>query len=307
VPSEPSLNALQDLRLSDLLTFLILARTGSVTAAAREMKVTPSQASKALGRLEQHYRVKLLLRSPKGMTLSDEGRQVLPHIRDAVQALAATARVGDQPDTALELTIAAPSYLLGFVIAAIAASQPTLRLRGIELGPSQIRATLTEGQFDVAVLPGGVKGLPPSWVQDEVGVLRKVLIGPPELVTGRLPLSVDDVRALPFVGTLSSTGGRFTPLTDDCPLPVAERRIVHRVQTFGASLELALRARCVTFGPWLGARRLLRSGELIELPVIGWNETERLELLYDGDVVRERVRQQLLTTLRHELSAPAAA
>jgi len=305
--TDTSVTGLHDLRLSDLVTFLILSRTRSVTATAREMKVTPSQTSKALARLEQHYRVKLLTRSPKGMALSTEGKDVLPHIAEAVKALAATANVSQAADPSMELTIAAPSYLLGIVIASIAATQSTLRLRGVELAPSQIRATVTEGLFDIAISPGGVRGLPPTWVSDPIGVLRKILVGPPELVQAlhAMPLDADEVRELPFIGTLSSMGGRFAPLGDDCPVPAAERTIVHRVQTFGAALELAIRGHCVTFGPWIAARRMLRYGELVEIPVVGWKEVERLDLICNGDVVRERLRKQLVATLRRELDESA--
>ncbi len=297
-------SALHDLRLSDLVTFLIVARTRSVTAAARELKVTPSQASKALARLEQHYRVKLLTRSSKGMALSDEGKQVMPQIAEAVKALTSTANVAHSPDASIELTIAGPSYLLGSVVAGIAAAHPLLRLRGVELPPSQLRATITEGLFDIGLSPGGMKNLPPTWVTDEVAVFRKVLVGAPALVKslGKLPVGIPVVRELPFVGALSSMGGRFAPRADDCPIPVEERTIVHRVQTFGAALELAIRAGCVAFGPWIAVRRMLRTGELVEIPVQGWNETETLELVCNGDVVRERTRKQLVATLRRELA-----
>jgi len=304
VANETAVGTLGDLRLSDLVTFLIVARTSSVTAAARELKVAPSQASKAIARLEQHYRVKLLTRSPKGMALSEHGKQVMPHIADAVKALTATAHVAHLDDAAAEITIAGPSYLIGIAVASIAAEHPALHLRGIELAPAQLRATLTESLFDIGLSPGGMRDLPPTWVTDKVGALRKILLGPPDLVRGmKLPLRVEDVRALPFIGSLSTMGGRFAPRADDCPLPVADRIIVHRVQTFGAALELSIRARCVTFGPWIAARRMLRTKELVELPVVGWNETEDLELVCNGDVVRERTRQQIVATLRRELAA----
>ena len=291
-----TVETLKDLRLADLLTFLIVVRTGSVTAAGRAMKVTPSQASKAMARLEQHYRVKLLTRGPKGMSLTDEGRHVMPNIETAVGALAATAQVSD---AALEVTLAGPSYLVGPSLAAIAEKQEKLRLRGMELAPTQIRATLTEGLFDMALSPGGVPGHPPSWRSEEVGAVRKILVGPPGVVgkPGKA-ISLDVARTLPFVGPIASMGGRFAPVADDCPLPMSERKIVHRVQTIGAALELAVRGRCVAFGPWIAARRFLRTGELVEIPVTGWNETERIALVCNGDVVREKLRVQIVTTLR---------
>lgn len=292
-----------DLRLSDLQTFLNVSRTGSVTAAAREMRVTPSQASKALARLEEHYGVKLLTRGSKTMALTNDGRQLMPHISDAVRSLAITTQGPSDSGATVELTLAAPSYTLGFAVAAIAQAHDHLRLRGIELAPSQVRANLSEGLFDLALSPSGVPGRPPTWSSDEIGIIRKVLVRPPALVAklGTAPLTLDQVRELPFVGALSSLGGRLAPRADDCPLAVAERRITHRVQTFGAALELAVRVHCVVFGPRIAVRRMLVTGELVEIPVSGWHEGERLELLCNGEVVRDRLRKQLITTLRAEL------
>ncbi len=274
-----------------------------MTAAGREMKVTPSQASKALARLEAHYRVKLLTRGPKGMALTEAGREIMPNVQAAVKSLAVTSKMVTE-DVASELTIAGPSYLVGIAVAAIAATQPDLRLRGLELAPSQIRATMTEGLFDLGLCPGGAHGVPATWTTDLVEGLRLVLVGPPELVAalGAMPITIDQARELPFVGTLSSMGGRFVPIQDDCPLPVAERVIVHRVQTFGAALELAVRSRCVAFGPWIAARRHIRTGELVEIPVIGWAQVESLELICNGDLIRDRMRKQLVATLREELA-----
>jgi DNA-binding transcriptional LysR family regulator len=296
------------LRLSDLVTLLIVARTRSLSGAAREMKVAPSQASKALARLEQHYGVKLLTRGPKGMALSHAGRDVLPLVEEAINALTTSASISPAADLSLELTLAAPSYLLGPITAAIAAAQPQLHVRGLALSPSQIRATLTEGFFDFALLPGGIRGLPPTWIGDEVGDLRKILVGSPAVASRcrSLPLVIEEVRELPFVGPLSSMFGRFAPTGDDCPLPDSDRTIAHRVQTFGAALEVATRTDCVAFGPWIAARRMLGAGELVELPVVGWDEREPLALLCNGDVVRERVRQQFLAILGRELGGSSA-
>ena len=46
-------DALADLRFGDVLTFLTVHRCGAITGAARALKVTPSQVSKAVHRLER--------------------------------------------------------------------------------------------------------------------------------------------------------------------------------------------------------------------------------------------------------------
>src|ERR1700690_3562698 len=76
-----------DIRVADLNTFLAVRRTGSVSSAAYELGVTPSQVSKAIGRLESILRIRLFSRGARGMALSDEARLVLPDIEAAVASL----------------------------------------------------------------------------------------------------------------------------------------------------------------------------------------------------------------------------
>jgi DNA-binding transcriptional LysR family regulator len=297
-------SSLGDLRLSDLVTFLTVLRTSSVSATAREIKVTPSQVSKAIARLEHHYRVRLLNRGRAGMSLTEDGRDIAHQIGLAVTALAASSKAGTRSASSIELTMAGPSYLLGPMLAAVAAARPQLVAHGVELAPAQIRVSVTENLFDVALAPSGIPSLPRQWTSEHAGAITKVLLGPP-MIADRLapfPASLRQIRELPFVGPVQAMGARFARLGDDCPLPVGERRIVHRVQTIGAALELAARASCVAFGPVIAARRMLQTGELVVIPVEGWNESEPLYLAFNGDVVLDRLRRMLVTVIRGELA-----
>ena len=65
------LEHLDELRIADVATFLAVARSGSVTMAARQLDVTPSQVSKAVARLEGYLKVRLIERSGRGIILTD--------------------------------------------------------------------------------------------------------------------------------------------------------------------------------------------------------------------------------------------
>src|SRR5438034_300539 len=82
--SVPTQVAPGDLRLADLETFLAVRRYGSASGAARELKVTPSQVSKAVDRLEGALGQALLLRSGRGVRLSEAALRMVPHIEDIV-------------------------------------------------------------------------------------------------------------------------------------------------------------------------------------------------------------------------------
>ena len=65
------------LRFDDLQLFVRTAETGSLSAAARLLDVSPAVASAALKRLEQQLQVRLLARSTRSLRLTPEGERVL--------------------------------------------------------------------------------------------------------------------------------------------------------------------------------------------------------------------------------------
>jgi DNA-binding transcriptional LysR family regulator len=115
---------------------------------------------------------------------------------------------------------------------------------------------------------------------------------------GPSPLTPDRVQALPFVGPIRAGAERIETMGDQCPLPREARWIAHEAQTFSAALELVARSDCVVFAPVLAARRLLVAGELVEVPVVGWDVRERLHILCNGHRVLSRVRDVVVRATR---------
>src|ERR1700688_4441166 len=76
-----------DLDLNDVRTFVAIAQAGTLTSAAKEMQLPTSTVSRALTRLEKHLGVLLVQRSPRGLVLTDSGKDYLQSCRRAVQTL----------------------------------------------------------------------------------------------------------------------------------------------------------------------------------------------------------------------------
>lgn len=68
--------------------FASAARLGSLSAAARELTMTQQAVSARLRRLEQIVGLTLMVRSPRGVTLTADGEAVLADTRDVLDALA---------------------------------------------------------------------------------------------------------------------------------------------------------------------------------------------------------------------------
>jgi DNA-binding transcriptional LysR family regulator len=292
-----------ELRIPDVLTFLAVCRHGSVTAAARDLRVTPSQVSKAVARLERHLKRPLLARKARGVAASEEGQKIVPRLEEIVAKVQALSRTSEIPSE-LQLTVAAPSYLCAAFLPTIVAAVPDARFRGLECGSAFMRAYATENLFHVAVTIGEEK-LPDSWVSTRAGAVRRALFGTPEIAkkVGPHP-SPKKLLGIPFILPVYNSGAQFLPGDDGCPIPREERIMGHEAATVGVGLELAAATHQLVFGPVIAARTLVMAGRLVEIKVPGWELTESLYVHADADRVLARVQRAIVEALGRDVPPP---
>ena len=300
---------LGDLRIADVVTFLAVRRYGSVSAAARELEVTPSQVSKAIDRLSDELGKRLLVRTGRGVALTEDAERLAPTMQEIVARL---ARMRGEADPAPELTVAAPSYLIEHFLSPIAVSLPRFRVRGLRLGPSHIRAYAPERLFAVAVTIGSAR-LPEVWVSESAGELRKGLFTSPRLAQSLRPFPVPPERLspLPFVSPIVLVNGQTIPAGDDCPLGRGERRLGHEAESIGLALDLAAHTDQLAFGPVIASRALVASGLLEEVPVVGWSVSDPVHVACHRDHVLAHVQKSIVRAVTrgiegHQGSAAAA-
>jgi DNA-binding transcriptional LysR family regulator len=297
---------LHDLRFPDLVTFLAVARCGSVTAAARELEVTPSQVSKSIARLEQQFGVQLLTRGTRGVALTEEGLRFAPRCDEVVQR-ARALQPGDR-EPLPHLTFAAPSYLNALFLPPVVEALPQYRVRGLELPPALVRAYAASNFFDLTLTVGGGR-LPDTWTCVPIGDIHKGLFAAPAVAKrlGPGPVPVERIRALHFINPVYNVNGQFVQADDDCPLRIGERRAGHEVQTLFVALDLAVRTDQVVFGPVIGAHPYLAKGSLVEIVVEGWDVSEPFFVACNGDRVTAPVLRTVTLALRAELARRTGA
>lgn len=87
--------------------FLTIIETGSITGAAKKLHHTQSGVTQLLNSLEQDLGVSLLLRNRSGITLTEAGNQLLPYIKEVIDAddrlLRATAELVDSSGHAIKI------------------------------------------------------------------------------------------------------------------------------------------------------------------------------------------------------------
>ncbi|MRW86742.1 LysR family transcriptional regulator [Pseudoduganella sp. FT26W] len=75
------------LRFDDLNVFVRTADHGSLSAAARELEISPALASSAVKRLEGELKLRLFARTTRSLRLTEEGEHYLLHAREALRLL----------------------------------------------------------------------------------------------------------------------------------------------------------------------------------------------------------------------------
>jgi DNA-binding transcriptional LysR family regulator len=295
---------LDDVKLSELNTFVHVARSSSLSAAARELGVTPSQVSKSLARLESRLRTKLLTRTARGVRLTEQGLKLLPKLQELSSILRGLGtRSTSETQT---MTIAAPSYLASTVVPRLVEKTPTVRWRVQESGAALLRASMPEHAFEFALFFGHAEKPPAGWVGGPVGKIRNGLFARPSLAAqlGKGAVASSKLSDRQFVMPLRSSTVAVTPNDDGCPIPISERRVGTEVLTFAVGLEVAAHSEQLVFGHVFAAARFVQAGLLVEVPIKGWSNYDTV-LLFSSETVLARVEREVRSAATAVLEAAA--
>jgi DNA-binding transcriptional LysR family regulator len=147
-----------------LEVFRAVARHGSITTAARQLRFTQSAVSRQIATLEAEVGVRLFDRLPRGVALTEEGRTLLPHAEAVLDRLAAAGRDLD----ALRglgggrLRVGAfPTAVAALVPRALASfrdAYPDVALSLVEGTTPALLDRLAAGDADVAVVSSSPSG-----------------------------------------------------------------------------------------------------------------------------------------------------
>ncbi len=192
--------------VDDLNLFVRIAQLRSISAAARDLDLTPAAASARLAALEKTLGARLLHRTTRQATLTEDGLAFLPHAEHVVLAAeAARAALGrEQAAPRGTLRVAAPaSFARMHIVPGLpefCRQYPDLAL---DLRISDSIVDLVEGAFDVAVRYAELSDS--TFVARRLAPDKRVLVASPDYIerNGR-PQTPDDLsdHSCLIVGTL---------------------------------------------------------------------------------------------------------
>lgn len=141
-------------KLLEMETFIRIVESGSISAAAEQLAIAKSVASKRLSELEMRLGVQLLVRSTRRMSLTDSGQIFLEKSKQILSAvdIAETTASGSQDALQGVLRLTAPQTFglmhLNPVIRQFMALHPAVKVE-IDFSDSQI--DLIGGGYDLAL------------------------------------------------------------------------------------------------------------------------------------------------------------
>ena len=174
------MNPIKTDRTAEMETFLSVACTGSLSAAARELGLTPSAVSRIITRLEKRLGVRLIVRSTRSLRLTSEGesyalgaRRILKDLDDTELSIASRG----SPSGNIKLTTATAHSRLTIVplLKEFLLRYPDIT---IEMDVSDQIRDVAAGHVDVAIRFGP---LPDSGLHARrLGETGRVVLASPE-------------------------------------------------------------------------------------------------------------------------------
>ncbi|WP_170348500.1 LysR family transcriptional regulator [Ruegeria atlantica] len=232
-------------------SFEAAARRLSSTAAADEIGLTQSAVSQQIRSLETRLGVVLFHRHARGLSLTDEGRKLLPKVEAALEMLHSAASPYLAEERARHLTVAASVSVLEWVISPalplFRSRNPDTSVRFVStIWPDEYSAS----RADIEIRFGSAK---------QVGRDATELL-PNDLIAVKSPQLDGDLPDLPLIEAVGTSGNwsSWSEATGyTIPIPT------FYVDSYGLALQLATTGNGVALVNALVAEHALRTGQVI--------------------------------------------
>ena len=195
-------------RFKHLASFIQTAKSGSFTAAADVLNLTPAAVSKNVATLEQSLNVRLFNRTTRSLNLTDEGRLFFNQAQTAFQMLEDAAdQVGHAPDHIAGTVRISVSYPIGQHLVMPHLGELLNRYPDLEvqLIYNDHLVDLVKENFDLAIR--GMVSEDSALIVRPVGKLHACLAATPDyLAKHGIPKRESDLDAHQILSSQTATG-----------------------------------------------------------------------------------------------------
>jgi len=183
-----------------------IARLGSFRRAAEELHISQPALSETVRNLERELGVDLLDRHRSGARVSEEGRELLPHIVNVLDAVDVLRRAADDRHHISRIvrvgTVNAGTVrLLTPTIREFRETHPSTQVEVVGAQEAQIHRALREGSFELGLLTClADDDMPPEFETTRLLSGRAVVVVRPDSRLAELDaIGVDDLLSVPLI------------------------------------------------------------------------------------------------------------
>lgn len=195
------------MELRHLRYFVAVAEALNFTRASARLRVAQPALSRQVQDLEDEIGVDLLKRSPRGVTLTAEGRlyleearALLKHADEAVEKVRALAR-GEYGELQVGYAPAPSSNFLPQALAAFHHAAPEVQVTLHDLTEDEMVARLVEGTLELAITVEHPERLSPGIEFEELlRVPFLVAMSPTHALAKKKALKLEEIAAQPLIG-----------------------------------------------------------------------------------------------------------
>lgn len=256
--------------LSNLESFVRSAETGSFSAAARHLGLTPAAVSRNVARLESQLGLRLFHRSTRHLTITESGERFLRDASAGMEALQrawANASVAvSQPSGILKVSMA-PSFGADYIVPLLPGFLSRFPAVVPDLHLDNRPVDLIHDGFDAAI--GGGFELSSGIVARELARAHVIAVASPDYVArAGKPLVPHDLKEHDGILLRSPSNGRIrawslrNPSGEHAPVELRTRVIIDDPESV---CRCALLGLGIAFVATLNAVQHLRNGTLVRL------------------------------------------
>jgi len=269
-------------RLTGMEVFAHVVRLGGISAAAREMRMSPAMATKHMDALEARLGIALVHRTTRRVTPTDIGLAYLDRVERILGEIAEAESEAASRAIEVEglLRVSAPATFgvlhLAPLMPQFYAMYPRLT---VEFGFTDRYVDLLEEKWDVAVRIGRLADS--SLVARKLAPMRTALCGAPAYLRERgTPETLADLSAHDCLGytIVSQAGTSSWSFGRDGEIAVPVRGAMH-ANNGEALVHAAAAGQGLVYGPRFIAALALERGDLVEITLdvppmdLGWVQT----------------------------------
>lgn len=296
-------NSVDSIRFKDIHLLIEVLKTKSLRELSRKLGTSPGQISKAVRGLEQKLGVQLLNRSLRGIEVTAEGADLLPHLEEILslrESLRGELKKAKKDELfCVASTSFISTHLLPQTFAHFQTHAPSARFRLIDLPPSQFVPVGLRNGFQVCIHIDALEW-PRTWTSIEVGDVKWELYCRADHAIAKRP-GLDSVLQHPFVYPVywSDQGIRFGD--DGCPTPIRKRIRGYETVTATAAAEVVRHSDQLGFLPNLVMQPLLNQRLVRKLSLPAWKPVKRTVYLTVKNDVKQSVFLKLKDLLQRNL------